>query len=84
MMTFIGMWTRIYGQMIKTGLIQINAMCVCTKCYGFSFYLVNLFYLNVYISLLKVNLCYNYIWKLQKIAQMIGEDVFIDPSLDYT
>ncbi len=36
-------------------------VCVCTKCYVFYFYLVNLFYLNVYISLLKVNLCYNYI-----------------------
>ncbi len=61
MMTFIGIWTRIYGQMFKTGLIQINVMCVCTKCYGFTVYLVNWFYLNVYISLLNGNLCYNYI-----------------------
>ncbi len=28
---------RIYGQMIKTDVIQINVVCVCTKCYGFLF-----------------------------------------------
>ncbi len=60
MMTFIVMWTKIYGPQDRLDPNECN-VCVCTKCYGFSFYLVNLFYLNVYISLLKVNLCYNYI-----------------------
>ncbi len=70
--------------MIKTGLIQINVIHVCTKCYGFSFYLVNVLFKCVHFIIESKPMLQLYLKNKNKFAQMIGEDVFIDPSLDYT